>query len=446
MSDFLLDLAQNRSARKVIQSLGLPIPMPPKLKRAAGPWTAEPLRGAAFIIGGAGNAFARTGETLEAAGADVDPGASTKVRGLVFDATGVKTPEGLSRVYDFFHDNLTRLEPCGRLLIIGPLPDKLGPAAAAAAMALDGFTRTVAKEIGKRGATANLIQLQKGAEDRLDGPLRFLLAERSAYVSGQPLRVTKAVKGTPPQAWISPLKDKTALVTGAARGIGAETARLLAAAGAHVVCLDRPEDHALVEAIAAPLNGSSLLVDLSDPAAPQSIVEQLTATRGSVDIVVHNAGITRDKTLKKMSREYWDQVIAVNLSAVTRTTDALAEGLLQDDGRVICLSSVSGIAGNLGQSNYAASKAGLIGYVRAMAAPLAKRGITINAVAPGFIETRMTETIPTMIREVGRRLNALSQGGRPQDVAETVLFLASPDALGVNGSVVRVCGLSLIGA
>ncbi len=149
MSDFLLDLAQNRSARKVIQSLGLPIPMPPKLKRAAGPWTAEPLRGAAFIIGGAGNAFARTGETLEAAGADVDPGASTKVRGLVFDATGVKTPEGLSRVYDFFHDNLTRLEPCGRLLIIGPLPDKLGPAAAAAAMALDGFTRTVAKEIGR---------------------------------------------------------------------------------------------------------------------------------------------------------------------------------------------------------------------------------------------------------------------------------------------------------
>jgi 3-oxoacyl-[acyl-carrier protein] reductase len=132
-----------------------------------------------------------------------------------------------------------------------------------------------------------------------------------------------------------------------------------------------------------------------------------------------------------MKPELWDQTLGVNLVAVTRITDALVAptqsgGVLRDGGRVICLSSVAGIAGNMGQTNYAASKAGIIGFVRALAPRLASRGITVNAVAPGFIETRLTAAIPLMIREVGRRLSALGQGGLPEDIGELVTFLASP--------------------
>jgi 3-oxoacyl-[acyl-carrier protein] reductase len=157
---------------------------------------------------------------------------------------------------------------------------------------------------------------------------------------------------------------------------------------------------------------------------------------------VHNAGITRDKTLGRMTEDQWESVIAVNLTAPERLTEALL-----DNGttRVVCVSSVSGIAGNRGQTNYAASKAGLIGMVRALAPRLAGRA-TINAVAPGFIETRMTEAMPVFTREAGRRMNSLTQGGQPVDVAETVAWLGSPASGAVTGNVVRVCGQSLLGA
>ncbi|HTL35135.1 MAG TPA: SDR family oxidoreductase, partial [Kofleriaceae bacterium] len=156
---------------------------------------------------------------------------------------------------------------------------------------------------------------------------------------------------------------------------------------------------------------------------------------------------TRDKTLANMKPELWDQAIGVNLASVVKITDELLkQNRLRDGGRIICLSSVAGIAGNVGQTNYAASKAGLIGYVRALAAEVAPRGITVNAIAPGFIETRMTAAIPFTIREAGRRLSALGQGGLPADVAEAVVFLAQPDAVGVTGAVLRVCGGALIGA
>jgi 3-oxoacyl-[acyl-carrier protein] reductase len=148
-----------------------------------------------------------------------------------------------------------------------------------------------------------------------------------------------------------------------------------------------------------------------------------------------------------MTPEQWTGVIDVNLLAMARVDGALdAAGLLRDGGRVVALSSVSGIAGNLGQTNYAASKAGVIGYVRARAAALAARGITVNAVAPGFIETRLTAAMPALVREAGRRLSALGQGGLPADVAEVITFLATPGAAGVTGAVLRVCGGALVGA
>jgi len=161
---------------------------------------------------------------------------------------------------------------------------------------------------------------------------------------------------------------------------------------------------------------------------------------------VHNAGVTRDRTLARMSAAEWDQVLRINLAAPERITDALlGTGCLRPGGRVVGVSSIAGIAGNAGQTNYATSKAGVIGLVQALA-PRLPAGTTANAVAPGFIETRMTAAVPVLAREAGRRLNSMLQGGLPQDVAEAVAWLASPATGGVNGAVLRVCGQSLLGA
>jgi 3-oxoacyl-[acyl-carrier protein] reductase len=164
-----------------------------------------------------------------------------------------------------------------------------------------------------------------------------------------------------------------------------------------------------------------------------------------LDILVHNAGITRDKTLRKMSPEQWDSVLRLNLDAIISINNALlARGAFNKGARIVGVSSISGIAGNFGQTNYACSKGGLAGYTRALAKELTN-GITINAVAPGFIETRMTSKVPLIPREMGRRSNAFSQGGLPLDVAEVISYFCQPGSQGLNGNVLRVCGQSLLG-
>ncbi|MGZ3423458.1 MAG: 3-oxoacyl-ACP reductase, partial [Polyangiales bacterium] len=314
---------------------------------------------------------------------------------------------------------------------------KLGEKEAAAQGALEGFVRSVAKEIGRNGSTANLVVVERGAEDRLAAVLRFALSARSAFVTAQPIVVDTHAKAIAEPPMVRSLEKKLALVTGAARGIGAATARALAAEGAKVVCLDRPADDAETAKLAREIGGVPLLVDMSDPEAPAKIAEQ-----GPFDIVVHNAGITRDKTLARMKPEGWDQVLDVNLAAVVRVQSALE---MRDGGRVICLSSIAGIAGNVGQTAYAASKSGIVGYVSRASDRLASRGITVNAIAPGFIETRLTAAIPFAIREVARRLSALGQGGLPEDVANAITFLATPGAQGITGRVLRVCGGAFVG-
>jgi 3-oxoacyl-[acyl-carrier protein] reductase len=195
------------------------------------------------------------------------------------------------------------------------------------------------------------------------------------------------------------------------------------------------------------LGGSSLALDITDDDAPPRIADYLLEHHGGVDVVVHNAGITRDKTLGRMTEDMWDAVIGVNLHAPLRIEgELLGRDAIRESGRTIMVSSMSGIAGNAGQTNYATSKAGLIGAVQTFAPSAAKQGNTVNAVAPGFIESKMTAAMPIPQREAGRRMNSLSQGGLPVDVAETIAWFANPASGGVNGNIVRVCGQSMIGA
>jgi len=377
---------------------------------------------------------------------DEAPGAQ-RWKGLVFDATGIASSSELRELWRFFHPTIRRLEPSGRLIVIGAEPAECpDPTGAAAQRALEGFVRSAGKEL-RYGGTSQLIRVADGSEDRLGSSLRFFLSPRSAYVSGQMARVG-AGAAVPEVDRDHPLRGRVALVTGASRGIGAAIATVLARDGAHVVGLDVPALKAELEAVVAGIGGSAIAADITATDAPAVICDALASDHGSVDVVVHNAGVTRDKTLSGMDEERWELPIAINLTAEERINDELLsrEGLFGAGGRIVCVSSMSGIAGNAGQTNYSTSKAGVIGMVEAMAPVLADRGATINAVAPGFIETAMTAAMPIGPREAGRRMNSLSQGGLPVDVAETIGWLAAPDSTGLNGNVIRVCGQSLIGA
>jgi 3-oxoacyl-[acyl-carrier protein] reductase len=477
MSDYLLELGQNPTARKVVKSLGLPISIPHTLRRADGPWCERPLHGRDVLVGSTPGADLADvlAMTLTAAGANpcvlgdadalapyVGPGEAygrppraipsgeatpgLRPSAIVFDATGLETPAALRALFDTFRPWLRSLSRSGRVVVLGrPEDEARSPGIAATRAALEGFVRSLGKEIGRSGSTAQLVTVARGADARLAPVLRFLLSDRSAFVTGQVWRVTAVSKKTTSPRYLRALEGKVALVTGAARGIGAETARLLAGEGAKVVVLDRPDDDGPASRVAREIDGTTLLVDVTDEDAPQRITARLLEEFGGVDIVVHNAGITRDKMLANMTEDQWDLAVDVNLGAVVRITEALCEGALRPQGRVICLSSIAGLAGNAGQTNYSASKSGVAGYVAALAPTLASKGITTNAIAPGFIETRLTEAIPPLIREAGRRMNNLSQGGLPQDIAEVVTFLASPGSAGITGETLRVCGGHLVG-
>ncbi len=475
MSDLLLSLSTSPLARRLVTSAKLPIPMPEKLARPSGPAVERFLEGTTALVAGDGALGSVLAHVLPRAGAktlvasdalarvfagpceafgrplhmlaESDAQRTDKAHALVFDATRVTSPAELKRLYTFFHAYLPRLARCGRVLVLGRPAESANTLAQAAAYnALEGFSRSLAKEIGGKGATANLIIVAEGAEPRAAAVLRFFLSSASAFVSAQPLRVSAQAQWNGADAWERPLAGKVALVTGAARGIGAATAHSLAAEGAQVVCLDRPEDDEPLSQVARDIGGSVLLADVSASDSAASIAAQLKKTHGGVDIVVHNAGVTRDRTLARMQESGWDQALGINLEAVVRITEALLDGTLRDQGRIVSLSSIAGIAGNMGQTNYAASKSGVIGLTRHLARQLATRGITVNAVAPGFIETRMTAAVPMVVREAGRRLSALGQGGLPEDVARAITFLSLPGSAGVTGQILRVCGGALIGA
>jgi 3-oxoacyl-[acyl-carrier protein] reductase len=368
-------------------------------------------------------------------------------KALVFDATGIADSTQLHEAWAFFHPTIRRVRRSGRVLVLGTPPDACrSPRQATAQQALEGFVRSAGKEV-RRGATAQLIYVGRKAEDQIESTLRFYLSPKSAYVSGQVVRIGASALSADGVDWERPLGGRYALVTGASRGIGRAISQVLARDGAHVIGLDVPGLQRELDETIGGLGGSTLMLDITDDDAPARIAAHLLEHHGGVDVVVHNAGVTRDKTLGRMSDEQWDKVIAINLTAQERINEELlAREAFRENGRIVSVSSMSGIAGNAGQTNYAASKAGVIGMVHAMAREVGKQRLTINAVAPGFIETQMTAAMPIATREAGRRMNSLAQGGLPVDVAETVAWYASPGSGGVNGTVVRVCGQSLVGA
>jgi 3-oxoacyl-[acyl-carrier protein] reductase len=445
MTDRYQQFAQSGVGRLVVRRLGLPNPTPLRRHRPGEP----PLPGPTLLGGAPGGRLSDVVATaLKSAGVDLSTEGTGEHGALVFDATGIADPVGLRALYDFFHPVLRSLTSCGRVVVLGTPPDRTGTRFEAIAQrALEGFTRSVGKEL-RRGATVQLVYVAPGAESAVESTLRFLLSGRSAYVSGQVIRIGAfGTESTEPEDWEQPLAGKVALVTGAARGIGEAIAEVLARDGAHVVALDIPAQGAELSTVANRIRGSALQLDITSPDAPARLIEYLRSRRGGVDVVVHNAGITRDRKLANLKESGWDAVLAVNLVCQPLINDALLEAdLLRPNGRIIGVSSIAGIAGNAGQTNYGTTKAGVIGMVDAYAPVLAERGATINAVAPGFIETRMTAAVPFAIREVGRRMNSLAQGGLPGDVAETVAWYANPASGAVNGNVVRVCGQSLLGA
>ncbi len=445
MTDRYQSFTDSPIGKLLVKNLGLPNPT--KLER----WSeGAPVVDGTVVTGGSGRLQKSLTIALDNLGvASVGTAVEgEKYKALVFDATGITDTTDLVALQQFFTPLLRSLTSCPRVLVLGTVPEQAdGASERIAQRALEGFTRSLGKEIGN-GGTVNLVYVAPGAEDTLESTLAFFLSPKSAYVSGQVARVgaTGTTEAAPVADPAKPLTGKTVIVTGASRGIGEEIARVLHRDGATVLGVDVPQAASELQAVMKDIDGDHVVLDITGKDAPQRIAQHVAQKFGKVHGIVHNAGITRDKMLRNMAEDRWSSVVAVNVTAPERITrELLDQDLIEDNGRVVGVSSIAGIAGNRGQTNYAASKAAVIGLVDSLAGEL-KNGITINAVAPGFIITKMTAAVPFATREVGQRLNTMSQGGHPVDVAEAIGWYLSPGSTAVNGNVVRVCGQMIMGA
>ncbi|HEU4668672.1 MAG TPA: 3-oxoacyl-ACP reductase [Arthrobacter sp.] len=446
MTDKYAQLVNQGLGRNVAKKLGLP--QPAVLRRYA---SGQPLISGPLLVQGSTEAADALSAELLSWDLDVRRHAvpREKLGAIILVLDEVAHPADLEKPILSAAASLRDLAPGGRVVTVSrPASDADSPAAAAARQGIDGFLRSLAKEL-RAGATGNGIILRDGIQATSPSALaalQFFLSGRSAFVDGQFVAVSSS-SGELASDPEKPLAGKIAAVTGAARGIGAAIARTLHRDGATLVLVDVPAAGDQLAAVANEVRGTALQLDISREDAGQRIIEHAAQRHGRLDIMVHNAGITRDKLLANMDQSRWNPVININIAAQLRINEALLSSEhFRESPRIVSIASTSGIAGNRGQTNYAASKAGVMGMVRAAAPHLATLGGSINAVAPGFIETEMTARIPFAIREIGRRLNSLQQGGLPLDVAEAVSFLASDAAAGINGEVLRVCGQNMVGA
>ncbi|MFM1876773.1 MAG: hypothetical protein RL266_2510 [Bacteroidota bacterium] len=392
---------------KILALLGFPPPTP--LKKTYGPWK---------------------------------DGTSIVENALVVDGRNVSNAAALKSIFDELQTGGKNIKANGKVLIYSIQPELLEDVHHSTYQrALEGISRSLAKELGGRGTTVNLVKLPANVDLKNYTTVQeFFTSGRSAFITGQAVATNEASRSG------RELSEKICVVTGGAGGIGSATVKRLAAEGATVIIADMPQMEERATSLLSD-KVSFLGTDLTKPEARKQLLDDIKAKQGRIDVLINNAGITRDKTMKNMPEHYWDQVIAINLTAVIALTEeALAEGLIPEGGRIISTSSISGIAGNFGQTNYTATKAALIGYSASKAKELKAKGITINAIAPGYIETEMVKTMPLMTRIFAERLTSLAQAGKPEDIAEAMAFLAHPGAECINGQVLRVCGGSFLGA
>jgi 3-oxoacyl-[acyl-carrier protein] reductase len=446
MMDKYTQLVSRGLGKDIAKKLGLPQPV--VLRRHE---PGQPLVQGPVLIQGSTAGADELASTLLAWNLDIRRHAvpKEKLGAIILVLDELAHPDDLEKPVLAAAASLRDLAPNARVITVSRTAASAStPEIAAARQGVDGLLRSLAKEL-RAGATGNGILLADGADTTSPstlGALRFFLSGRSAYVDGQLLAVTSGA-GQLPDDPEKPLAGKVAVVTGAARGIGAAIARTLHRDGAALVLVDVPAAGDHLAAVANEVRGTALQLDISRADAGQRIIDHAVERHGRLDLVIHNAGITRDKLLANMDAGRWNSVTAVNIAAQLRINEALlASEHFRSAPRIVSVASTSGIAGNRGQTNYAASKGGVMGMVRATAPLIGAHGGSINAVAPGFIETEMTARMPFVTREAARRLNSLQQGGQPEDVAEAIAFLASDAAGGISGEVLRVCGQQLVGA
>lgn len=449
MSDWLLNLYEHPLLGRVAKSIYAS--PPPVLERQDCAIDDQPLSGRRVLLCGAEGSDVRpVAAMLEEMGASVELGQNSAavdgpgIDGVVFDGrafAALKNPADFDVLYDVLHANIEHLKKRARVLFLLPA---VAPKTRWVVQGVVALMKSLGKELGRKGIVVNALCVPNYDADHLmhlAGPLTFFLSKRCAFISGQCVELSDTA-AAPEAPKAQEFKGQRVLVTGAARGIGAAIAKAYAREGAHVFCLDRPGD--ALALFAESIGGEALALDVTADNAVDVI--ESAAGEAGIDVIVHNAGVTRDRTLRKMKRESWEFVRKVNLDAVVSLTEALSERrVLNTGGSVVLLSSVTGFAGNLGQTNYALTKGALIGLTESLAATLGRRRVTINAIAPGLIETEMTGAMPFAVREAARRLSNLRQGGAPQDVAEAALLLTAPSSRAISRQTLRVCGGAYFG-
>ncbi len=441
MNDYL----QNATLRTLLKTLNIPVPIPPILKRNFNAYSDDEWTSKNIAVAGKENEFLhqlqKEFHTKVGSATIYDE----KMDGLVVSCVGMQTIEDLEDLYTTVKNTVSKIDANGRIVLVSKTEES-SALFYTVQKSIDGFSRALSKEIGgKKGVTVNLLKItnENVSVEKVANAALFFLSDKSSFITGQVVELNNSF-GTHFSSPKKLLQDTIAIVTGGARGIGAATAKVLHREGAKVIIVDVPFAKDDAEKLAQELDGDVILEDITDAKATVDIQQYILNNYKGLDILVNNAGITRDKTIAKMNIDQWRGVLNVNLKAMINLTEVFIEKGFNENAKVIGLSSISGIAGNVGQTNYSLTKAGVIGYMHAVA----KRNPSIfaNAVAPGFIETKMTENLPFFVKEGGRRLSTLKQGGLPEDVAELIGFLSSPLSNGINGQCIRVCGGSMIGA
>lgn len=441
MNDYL----QNATLRQLLKTLNIPVPVPPILKRNLGAYSDDELRAKKIAVAGKENDFLHLLQKELHHKVDNATIYDSVIDGLLISCVGMQTIEDLEDLFTTVKNTVTKIAANGRVVIISRMDDS-NALSYTVQKSIDGFSKALSKEIGgKKAVTVNQLKITNNNITPFEtaNAAFFFLSDKSSFITGQVVELNNSFS----TSFASPeklLQDKVAIVTGGARGIGAATAKVLHREGAKVIIIDVPFAKDDAEKLAQELNGDVILEDITDVKATADIQQYILNNYKGLDILVNNAGITRDKTIAKMSIDQWRGVLNVNLKAMVNLTGIFISKGFNEYAKVVGLSSISGIAGNVGQTNYSLTKAGVIGYMHDVAARNNK--IFANAVAPGFIETKMTENLPFFVKEGGRRLSTLKQGGLPEDVAELIGFLSSPLSDGINGQCLRVCGGSMIGA